>query len=194
MIILGLDLATVNWYLVAYVVSSIVFLVYGTMKVYSTGQIRGVIFAIGTFLVLLYYGLHWFAVPSNKLSSWPPVINTCPDYLTYVPNILTNAGSTTTQSGCVDMLGVTSGSSASSFNKVLPTQIPRLDATQRTKVFSYTSADVKAATSSEALQPICDACQAAGLTWEGVYDGDSCIGIAKIEAQAAAVEKCLVSA
>lgn len=194
MIILGLDLAKVNWYLFAYVISSVVFLVYGTKEVYSTGQVRGVIFAIGTLLVLLYFGLHWFGTPRSTVNNWPPIINTCPDYLTYIPRtIKTSSGSTITVPGCVDMLGVTSGTSANSFIKVSPTEISGLDISMVTKVFKYTSADIKAATTIDALQPICNACQAAGLTWEGVYDGDTCVGITKMEAQAAAIEKCLIS-
>jgi len=194
MIILGVDLAKVNWYLFAYVISSVVFLVYGTKEVYSTGQIRGIIFAIGTFLVLLYFGLRWFGASKSTLNNWPPVINTCPDYLTFIPNtIKTASGSTTKVPGCVDMLGVTSSNSANSFVKVTTTDLSELNQTMTTKVFKYTSADVKAATTIEALQPICNACQNAGLTWEGVYDGDTCIGITKMEAQAAAIEKCLVS-
>ena len=62
-----------------------------------------------------------------------------------------------------------------------------------TKVFRYTSNDIKSATTAPALQAICDACQNAGLTWEGVYDGDSCIGISKVEAKKQAMEQCLVS-
>jgi hypothetical protein len=194
MIILGVDLAKVNWYLFAYVIFSIIFLVYGTMKVYSTGEIRGIIFAIGTFLVLLYFGLRWFGTPRSKIDNWPPIINTCPDYLTYIPSsIKTASGATTTVPGCVDMLGITSSSSTNKLIKVATTEIPNLNQTMTTKVFRYTSADVKAATTIEELQPICNACQTGGLTWEGVYDGDTCVGITKMQAQAAAVEKCLIS-
>lgn len=188
--ILGIDLAKVNWYLFAYVLASILFLVYGTMQVYATGQIRGVVFAIGTFLVLLYFGLHWFAEPSKKVSSWPPVINTCPDFLSFIPGIPSSAGSTTKVPGCVDMLGV----SVSSLPVVPATTVPTLNMDRdRSKIFKYTSADVKAATTSNGLQLICDACQQAGLTWEGVYDGDSCVGISKLAIKNAAAEICLAS-
>jgi hypothetical protein len=194
MIILGIDTSTINWYLFGYIIFSIFFLFYGTSQVYATGQIRGVIFAIGTSLILLSFGLHWFGVQNTKVKQWPPVINTCPDYLTFVPNIASSAGSSTTVPGCVDMLGVSvSSNSANAFVKVFPTSIPTLDATMKSKVFTYTSADVRAATSAGSLQPICDACQSAGLTWEGVYDGDSCIGVNKVEARAAATKKCIAS-
>jgi hypothetical protein len=172
------------------------FFVYGTSKVYSTGQIRGVIFGIGTGLVLVYFGLKWFGTVQVKNTSWPPVINMCPDYLTYLPNIKSAASSTRMVPGCVDFLGVTtSNNAASAFIKVEPIQssIDALDASMTTKVFKYTSLDIKNATSASDLQPICDACQNAGLTWEGVYDGDSCVGIPKVEANNAAKEMCLIS-
>ena len=96
--------------------------------------------------------------------------------------------------GCVDLLGVSSSTnSAGGFLKVFPTSISTLDASMTTKVFSYTSNDVRSATTSEDLQTICDACQAAGLTWEGVWDGDSCLRITKVEAAKKAMEQCLIS-
>jgi hypothetical protein len=181
----------INWYLVLYIILSAIFVFYGTSSIYSTGQIRGVIFGIGTSLVLIYYGLKWFGTAKVQVNSWPPVINMCPDFLTFVPNI--KSGQTTTP-GCVDLLGVSNSSNAAgAFIKVFPTSISTLDASMTTKVFKYTSNDVKSTTSVASLQAICDACQNAGLTWEGVYDGDSCIGINKVETKKQALEKCLVS-
>ena len=187
-------ISVINWYMILYVVVSAMFLVYGTNKVYSTGQIRGVIFGIGAGLVLAYFGLKWFGTVPVKNKRWPPVINMCPDFLTYVPNIPSTNGSTTMVPGCVDLLGVTSSTNAASaFVKVLPTSISTLNASMTTKVFPYTSVDVKSVSSTSDLQVICDACQNAGLTWEGVYDGDSCVGISKVDADNAAKEMCLVS-
>jgi hypothetical protein len=40
---------------------------------------------------------------------------------------------------------------------------------------------------------ICNRCQEAGVTWEGVYDGDVCVGISKHEKDKADRETCLVS-
>jgi len=191
-----LKISKINWYMILYVIASAFFLVYGTSNVYSTGQIRGIIFGIGAGLVLVYFGLKWFGTVQVKNKSWPPVINMCPDYLTYIPDIKSSASSTTTVPGCVDFLGVTtSTNAASAFIKVEPIQssINALNASMTTKVFKYTSLHIKNANSASDLQPICDACQNAGLTWEGVYDGDSCVGIPKVEANNAAKEMCLIS-
>jgi hypothetical protein len=189
-------ISEINWYMILYVIVSAMFLVYGTSNIYSTGQIRGIIFGIGAGLVLFYFGLKWFGKVQVKQTQWPPVINMCPDYLTYLPSIKSTAASTRMVPGCVDFLGVTSSSNAASaFVKIQPLQsvIDALNATMTTKVFKYTSPDIKNASSASDLQTICDACQNAGLTWEGVYDGDSCVGIPKVEANNAAKEMCLVS-
>jgi hypothetical protein len=39
------------------------------------------------------------------------------------------------------------------------------------------SKDVLKATTSAVVNGICQYCNTKGITWEGVYDGDSCIGI-----------------
>lgn len=181
MIIFGLDLAKVNWYLVLYVVVSISGLVYGTNKVYSTGQVRGVLFAIGALIILVYFGLRWFGSRIDKPKNWPPVINMCPDYLTYVKEL----------PGCVDMLGVTKSSGG--LVKTRPSDLKNLLRSDKNKVFQFTSEDIRTAKNVEDLQKICTRCQEAGLTWEGVYDGDVCVGISKHEKDAANKESCLIS-
>jgi len=181
MIIFGLDLAKVNWYMVAYILGSIIGLVYGTNYIYSTGQTRGVIFAIGALIVLVYFGFRWFGSKIEKPKNWPPIINMCPDYLTYVPEL----------PGCVDMLGVTTNPAG--LQKINPSEMKTLVINNSQKVFEYTSKDVKNAKVASELQAICDRCRSAGVSWEGVYDGDVCVGISTVENQAAAAEKCLIS-
>ncbi len=188
MIIFGVDLAKVNWYLVVYIIASIIGLVYGTNKVYSTGQVRGVIFAIGCLIVLVYFGLRWFGSRIDKPKNWPPVINMCPDYLTYVKSI---PHGSVQKPGCIDMLGVSK--SASGIRKTEPSAINSLNHSQTNKVFGYTSTDVSNAKTVEELQAICDRCRDAGITWEGVYDGDVCVGIGKHEKDSQDKERCLVS-
>ena len=166
--------------MVIYVILSIFLVVYGTMKVYATGQIRAVIFAIGVVQVLVYFGLRWFGNSTKKSLRWPPVINMCPDYLTYVPAL----------PGCVDLLGVSKNGNLA---RSMPSDVPALQITNTQKVFEYTSADIKSTQDASDLQAICDRCQNAGLTWEGVYDGDTCVGLSKVAAAVAAQETCLAS-
>ena len=179
LIFLGINLSTFDWKFWLYVIVSIVFIAGGSFKLYPLGMPRAVIFAIGAILISGFYGYRWFySDKSNTTDVWPPVINMCPDYLTYV-----EALPSSNRPGCVDMLGV---SKNGIIIKVLPSEISGSTALGPNKIFMYTSADVKRARTSHELKPICDACITAGITWEGVYDGDSCIAINRVNQNAAA--------
>ena len=173
MIVLGINFRTLNWGLILYVIVAMVGLVYGTRTVYEVDKTRGTVFAICAFFVLMYYGVRWFGTSKMSVSkNWPPVINMCPDYLTYVKRI----------SGCVDMSGIT-----------LPSELGSVQRANTQKVFEFTSEDVKDAKDVDTLTKICDRCQTAGVTWEGVWDGDVCVGISKHEGDAARKERCVAS-
>ena len=68
-----------------------------------------------------------------------------------------------------------------------------LSSTQINQVVPFTSNDVTD-NDNEKVQTICNLCRRMGLTWEGVYDGDVCVGISKIKksdvAAAAAESTC----
>ena len=174
LIILGVDLYTVNWYLVIYVIFSICLVVSGVTQLYPRGTPRAVIYGLGTSLVCIFYGYRWFSEVITSINpNWPPTINTCPDYLTYVPALPGD-----NKYGCVDMLGV---SSNGGLQKSLPSDIisgSNLASTNSAKVIPYSSQDVAAANALADVQAICSACSRAGVTWEGVWDGDVCTGIA----------------
>ena len=184
---MGKVFASINWYLVAYIVLSIVVVVTGTMRLYPMGMGRGLIYAIGATLVAIFFGFRWFSRPITAPKTWPPTINMCPDYLTYVPNMA--GASSTSGGGCVDLLGVTNSSGG--IQKTNRSELNTISANNTNKVFEYTSADVNAATKASDLQVICDRCRMAGLTWEGVYDGDTCTAIKTVDAQNSAVQQCL---
>ena len=162
-VFLGIDLSTVNWYLVFYAVVCITFIIGGVTKLYPMGMPRTVLFAVGCTLTLYFFGQRWFGGRSkNNKGMWPPHINTCPDYLTYLPTL---PGKST--GGCVDVLGV---SSNNGLQQVIDTDLISTNELPSNKVFEYTSADLSN------IKAVCDACSRAGLTWEGVYDGETCVG------------------
>jgi hypothetical protein len=186
MLIFGVNLATdVNWYLFWYVVFSITFLIVGVQNLNSTGMTAAtVMFGIGSALVFIYFGLRWYGKQKDAMPTvWPPIINMCPDYLTYMPNL----------PGCVDMLGVTSKSGG--IQRTLPTEVNSVQLGNTNKVFEYTSQDVAGAKSVSDLKKICDRCQNAGVTWEGIYDGDTCTGISVVTSATATAssDKCSVA-
>lgn len=171
-----MNLADINWYLVLYVLFSLSLVIVGTNTLHSTGTGRALIYAIGSILVLVFFGFRWFSLNASASKLWPPTVNMCPDYLTFVPKI---TGSTSANGGgCVDLLGMTSKSAG--LVKTNRSELANIRFTDSNKVFEYTAADVTAARQNTAtLQLICNRCQIAGLTWEGVYDGDSCQGITR---------------
>ena len=189
MLLFGYDLAKLPYALLAYIILSIIGLIYGTSYINSINGVRGTVFAIGAAIVLIYTGIVWFGTSTPVVKTWPPRINTCPDYLTLAKwttaKIVGNAGSIT--KGCVDMLGVSTVSS------IKQTSVPAANFDPTTSnVFEYTSADLNGATQTKLTQ-ICNRCQTLGITWEGVYDGDTCVGITTAAQKKAAIQKCLVS-
>jgi len=197
MIIFGYDLAKAPWLMIGYIVVSIVGLLYGTSYINSINQIRAAVFGIFASLVLIYFGIRWFGSRIPQLTSWPPVINTCPDYLSYITIPSTTVNGKKITSGCIDMLGITNGlSGATAISKTSRSTASSFKsgntAPTITQICEFTSADVKAAKTAADLQAICARCKDLGITWEGVYDGDSCIGISSSANSRAAVEQCLL--
>jgi len=206
----GINLSTVNYWYVFYVLFSVVLVAGGSFALYSSANLgRTVIYAIGVSLIMLFFGMRWFGNIPSASKLWPPTINMCPDYLTYVRG--------TNLSGCVDTLGV---SNNNGFAKIDPSEMA---SPTPAKVFGvagtggsftpYTSASVMgtpavagvapvpavgtygtngyvpaiaAVTAAAAVpataatvQAICDACRLKGLTWEGVWDGDTCLALSR---------------
>jgi hypothetical protein len=167
---LGVDLATVNWYLIIYILFAIASVFMGVTKLYPMGAPTAIIYAIGVTMVLIFYGYRWFGEGSNTTpSTWPPTINTCPDYFTYIQSLPGDS-----LPGCVDMLGV---SKNGSIQLTTDTVLSTLSSTSVSNVFPFTSSDVLNAKQASVIQGICNLCNQKGITWEGVYDGDSCTGV-----------------
>lgn len=195
MLLFGYDLAKLPYALLAYIALSIIGLIYGTSYINSINGVRGTVFAIGAAVVLLYTGFVWFGKSTPAITSWPPKINMCPDYLTYFKWTTGSAAAiggkaAGTKEGCIDLVGVRTIDTG-----IIKTASPPLAASfsgSSSNVFEYTSADLTGATQTK-LKDICKRCQDLGITWEGVYDGDTCVGITTAAQKKAAVQKCLVS-
>lgn len=166
----GFELSTVNWNFVIYTLLSVAIVAMGTAKLFSMGPPTAIIYAIGSVMVFIFYGYRWFGANSNKKSdTWPPTLNTCPDYLTYIKTLPGDS-----KPGCVDMLGVGTLTLVKTLESDL-TAAGALQSTNQTKVFGFTSADILSGTD---VRLICNRCRTLGITWEGVYDGDGCVGAA----------------
>jgi len=204
-VIMGINLNTVNYWYVFYVLFSVVLVAGGTFALYSSANLgRTVIYAIGVSLIMLFFGMRWFGNIPSASKLWPPTINMCPDYLTYISGV-----------GCVDTLGVggLTKTEASDISSGTIAENKKFGVGTGNSFIAYTSASVMgtpavagvapvpavgtlgtngyvpaiaAVTAAAAVpataatvQAICDACRLKGLTWEGVWDGDTCLALSR---------------
>lgn len=177
-IFLGVDLSLVNWYLVLYILFSIAVVAMGVTKLFPMGTSTAVIYGIGSIMTLVFYYYRWFGNSAPVSSTWPPTLNTCPDYLTYIESLPGDK-----KPGCIDMLGV---SKNGQLRLTGESNLISLSSTNGAYVFPFTSVDVANATSPTLIKAICTKCRTLGITWEGVFDGDNCTGIANSAAAAEA--------
>lgn len=132
-------------------------------------------------MILYFYYNRWFADTVENTSTWPPTLNTCPDYLTYIESLPGDK-----KPGCVDMLGI---SKTGQLRLTTDSNLATLASTTAASVFPFTSNDILNATNPSVIKAICTKCSTLGITWEGVYDGDSCTGIVNSVKAAAAASK-----
>ena len=153
-----------SYSLVAYIFVSIVLgftLVTTLMQSGRTiAAILGLLLVLG---VLILFGMRWFGTSSTSpyKGAWPPIINMCPDYLVYYKN-----GSVDT---CVDLGGVNRSNGA--LKPWTKDDSPAQPPADPTKYFNYV---YKRGMADKDITALCKATMAAGLTWEGITNGESC--------------------
>ena len=126
-------------------------------------------FFIGSLLIFVFFGLRWFEYGTDPTAAkaWPPVINTCPDYLVYFERKITGSGGQATKEDtCVDPLGISTKPSAL-FK--WPGAQPEDDKPEYYFSLEFTETDpVKLAAAK------CERSLQKGVSWEGVTDGETC--------------------
>jgi hypothetical protein len=161
-------LAKINWLMIAYMIFAIITTATGVNILMPMGTSRASIFGVGAVLVFVFYYYRWFSNVDKPVLNWPPIINSCPDFLTLVKSL---PGTSTP--GCVDMLGV---STNGALKAITAKDLTNSSALSSDKVFTFTSDDVLSPSGN--IKSICNMCQQMGITWEGVWDGDICGAIA----------------
>ena len=143
-----------------YIFLSFVISVGGAAILFSNGRsLAALLYLIGIMIIEIYFGTRWFKPDGNTTATvvvWPPAINVCPDFLSLYTDPLTGTAY------CVDTVGITtsltkwtSGSSVGTnnvFNLFLDTA------------------------GSDRTSKLCAQATTMGLTWEGVFDGTTCLG------------------
>ncbi len=130
----------------------------------------GIIYLIGAILIFVFFGLRWFvySTPAWAPKSWPPSINTCPDFLVY-KQVLNSANEP--QDTCIDVQGVgTKPDVLACWPKDGSTPPFTTSAKyyfNKTQILSgINQSDVKAVRTA-----LANAAIAAGVSWEGIADG-----------------------
>ncbi len=159
-----------NIYFIIYAILAIAIVFGGTNKMYGENLIiEAVLFFIAASAIFLIYGLRWFGSDKSLLSnapvSWPPTINTCPDYLTYY-NLIVGKES---YDMCIDMIGVSRKGGITLF----PADNPPVDPLDK----AYFPLATKSIDPAQRNIELCRNAMMAGLTWEGITNGESCISI-----------------
>lgn len=146
----------------------------GTMYLVQSERTMGAfLYFVGSILILTFYGLRWFAGDTFRTTryaskTWPPVINTCPDFL----SVYEIPQGRSKRKVCVDLIGVATGGQASQLQK-LTSQAQANDARYQFNLHLDKQGKNR-------IDAICKECRDKGVTWEGVYDGVSCLASAAV--------------
>ena len=156
----------ISWSLIAYIFLCIVIGLGIPVTLNNSGRpISAVLCLILTILIFVFFGLRWFRGTNSVFAytgTWPPIINMCPDYLIYYKK---SDGSDT----CIDRLGVSKNAVLKPWNDNDTPENPPGD---YAKYFPYV---YKPGTSAEQIGTLCQAANQYGLTWEGIFNGESCV-------------------
>jgi hypothetical protein len=157
-------------YLILYCIYAILIGIFGTAYLFrSKRTTSAILFLIGALFIFIFFGNRWFGQGGDIFhqtpGSWPPYINTCPDYLTYYKRVKSNGESSDT---CIDRIGVSKNSSLQVFPSDSTNANPDNDA------YFFPLATQSSDPSQKRLE-LCNRTLQYGLTWEGICDGESCL-------------------
>ena len=157
-----------NIYMGIFIVIAIAVIAGGTYKLVNMDiMVTAFFYFVGTLALFIIYGISWFS--SNSIfaktpGSWPPALNSCPDYLTYFARPQADG---TTKKTCIDTIGVSKNGSL----KVFPVGGGPAPTTED----FYFSLDTTRSDPAARNAELCQRAMTMGLTWEGITNGESCV-------------------
>jgi len=152
---------TINISEIIFIIAALLVIGGGSMYFNSNQQYIGLlVFFPLSILIFVVYGLRWFGangIYNIKTVQWPPAINTCPDYLT----AYSIKGPNGDIKGCVDTIGVSRNGGLVRLKNGDVITNPNDN-----RFFQLIPGESRAS--------VCDRVIKAGITWEGVSDGETC--------------------
>lgn len=153
-----------------YIILAIALIAGGAFKLFQGGRsISALLYLVGTIAIFAVFGIRWFGSSGSLFSDtpvqWPPTINSCPDYLMHYKRKMPDGSY---QDTCVDSIGVSRNGTL----KVFP-QDGDVNTENDTYFFSL---QTKSSDPIQRNMELCQRCIQYGLTWEGICNGESCIG------------------
>ena len=167
----------VNISMVLYIIMCLLVGYFGGNYFFKKGDtVSLILFLIGALTIFIIYGKRWFdpnGLYNRGTMKWPPVINTCPDFLTAY-TVKTSGGDVP---GCIDTIGVSRTGAFQKAPSGVPKQkVPRPYTTNNSGALNATLIDFfPINVANESPQALCDRLGNYGLTWDGVFDGDNCM-------------------
>uniref|UniRef100_A0A6C0APU6 Uncharacterized protein n=1 Tax=viral metagenome TaxID=1070528 RepID=A0A6C0APU6_9ZZZZ len=147
---------------ILFVIGSILIGVLGIINFSNNKQyIALLLFVPLTIWILVLFGLRWFGPEgeyNTKTVKWPPQLNSCPDFLMYYNRIKSDG--TTPMPTCIDKIGVSKNN--------IPEKFPEGGNGDSNDKYFFQLIP------GETRPSLCARLKDAGLTWEGVYDGQTC--------------------
>jgi len=149
--------SAINYPLLSYILAVIIVIMTSVSYLYRSERLVAAIsVSILFILIFTFFGLRWFkyglSATSDYKGKFPPVINTCPDYMSVYKN-----GSTTV---CIDTVGIAPTSST--------VKVVRRGDTPSDQNF-FRSIYTAGATQAQ-MNVMATAAKDAGLSWEGITD------------------------
>jgi hypothetical protein len=150
-----------NFWFLVFIFAMSTGIIGGTYMLYQTNRpITSFLYFGGVIAAAVIFGLRWFrsdgSLNQDTITTWPPVINVCPDFL--------SLSKIDGKLVCIDTVGVAPNGG--------------LQKNDGTKTEDKTVFNLYAEMSDKEARRVklCEECKTKTLTWEGVYDGTQCVG------------------
>ena len=158
-----------SWFLILYIFAAVIIGTYPTMTLQSSGRtVSAIAYFILILIVLIFFGLRWFQYTRTDVGgAWPPIVNTCPDYLTYFKRPSTADPSGFTPS-CIDLIGISRNANMTKWRPEFQMNNPPPEDKY------YFSLVTSSQDTTAKNQELCTRAIEKGLSWEGITNGESC--------------------